>query len=138
MNTSLETPMDTADTIQRLMGMYELEGELANRIIGVALPYAGIACTGIDSAFCHVVNSHRRGAVPLPEATIRTLGDLCVAVLRTAFEKAPNAAYLNQAFRLLGHPNPQFMEDLNYMHVLPAMWMLMPRLVEIQIASQAE
>lgn len=128
---------DKIDTAATLQSMYDLAEDVVLEIIGAASPYAWVACTLIDSNFHGVVDSYARRGGSVTPVTIQVLGELVEAVLHKAHENAKGVEYLKTAFFLLGLPRPGLPEELDYQRVLPAMWLLMPRLVAIRLESLA-
>jgi hypothetical protein len=132
----LEVADGDDNVAESLVGMYDVSQVLAERIVAVAEPYARIATILVDRAFLNLVRAHKtpKGTVMTPE-TIKMLGDLFDHVLFMALDQEDNTAYVNKGLVVLGSSMDQFPQGLNYWRVIPAMRMLLPRLIEIQLEN---
>lgn len=130
---SEDLPRDTTDTAARLQSMYDLSEGITRDIMGAA-PYAEFSCILIDLHFARVVEiSSMRSS--LTSLAVEVLGDLVTSLLDKAQQAPEVIPYLHAGFRALGHGNPDFPEGLDYQRAVPAMRLLLPRLVEIRLES---
>lgn len=129
---------DTVDTASLLQSMYGLSEKVTTEIMA-ASPYAGYACTFIDSSFVRIVEAQRaRGDVTALQ--IKVLSDLVHTLLGKAQEEPEVVAlaYLTAGFGVLGNRDRVFPEGLGYPKALAAMQLLLPRLVEIKLELMME
>jgi hypothetical protein len=124
--------------VESLVGMYDIPQQLAERIVAVAEPYARISTVLVGRAFCNLVWSHKPLKGPATPETIKVLRDLFDYVLLMALGQEDCAAYVNKGLVVLGSTMDQYPQGLNYLRVLPAMRLLLPRLAEIQLESREE
>jgi len=131
--TDLSEVRDRVDVAQRLQEMYSLPDDVAVEIMAAA-PYARFTCTVLDVTFTRLLDDvSRRQPGTFTAESVEALGTLVGLVLKDAEERGLGADSLNRVFRLMGHSDPGFPEELNYNRALPAMRLLLPRLIEMRL-----